>query len=292
MDKLDAVVAHGLLWAKDAREYVNNFEVIMGTTLGMRLDWMIAAPLGYLATLFGLTLWMRNRKGFALKGFSVVHNLLLTLTSCIMAMGVAYGAYQMAQEHGAKALVCLPRSAVAGKNFMRGPIMFWAYVWWATKIPEWIDSIILVLKKSKGLSFLHVFHHAVMPLFSMVWFYSEWPQMYQCVFMNSCVHTAMYLYYMLASLGHRSPLKRYLTRMQIIQFVLGLALTHVWLWMRRAEGCVGEFKYLVVPYFSTWIFLVLFVQFYIQEYRSDKRAAKAAAVAKAAGVDLTDKKDE
>jgi hypothetical protein len=41
------------------------------------------------------------------------------------------------------------------------------------------------------------------------------------VLLNSFIHTIMYLYYTLTCLGYRPTWKKYLTRMQIIQFLVG-----------------------------------------------------------------------
>jgi hypothetical protein len=42
---------------------------------------------------------------------------------------------------------------------------------------------------------------------------------------NSFIHTIMYSYYVYAALGFSSPLKHYLTTAQLLQFIIGIAVT-------------------------------------------------------------------
>lgn len=92
------------------------------------------------------------------------------------------------------------------------------YVFYASKFLDMFDSIFFVLKKKFGhLSFLHVFHHGIMPL--MTWIgprYEKskvttdklpYPRFVGgghggfAAFFNGGVHTVMYLYYFLSAFG-------------------------------------------------------------------------------------------
>ena len=78
-----------------------------------------------------------------------------------------------------------------------------AWIFYFSKIIDMIDSVIFLLKKkSSHLSFLHIFHHGIMP------FYCWWGPRFVGggqsgfgAFLNAGVHTVMYLYYFLASFG-------------------------------------------------------------------------------------------
>ncbi|KAG5318223.1 ELVL1 protein, partial [Pseudoatta argentina] len=100
--------------------------------------------------------------------------------------------------------------------------------WWyyISKFIEFTDTIFFVLrKKNDHISTLHVIHHGCMPI--SVWFGVKFtPGGHSTFFgfLNTFVHIIMYSYYLLAALGpHIQPYlwwKKYLTTLQMIQFVL------------------------------------------------------------------------
>ncbi|XP_049628049.1 elongation of very long chain fatty acids protein 4-like isoform X3 [Suncus etruscus] len=101
--------------------------------------------------------------------------------------------------------------------------------WWCffSKAIELLDTVFLVLrKKQKQLTFLHVYHHGTMLL---NWWagvkYVPGGQAFFVGMLNSLVHIFMYLYYGLASLGPQvRPYlwwKRYLTVLQLVRIPLG-----------------------------------------------------------------------
>ena len=74
------------------------------------------------------------------------------------------------------------------------------------------------------MTFLHVYHHAVMPLYS--WMMVRWlPGGHEILagYINFAVHVVMYAYYFLSALGPKvQPYlwwKKYLTALQLVQFV-------------------------------------------------------------------------
>ncbi|PRD28742.1 UNVERIFIED_CONTAM: Elongation of very long chain fatty acids protein 4 [Trichonephila clavipes] len=90
-----------------------------------------------------------------------------------------------------------------------------------------LDTIFFVLrKKYSHISFLHVFHHVCMCLLSAWIINAASPGIFVYVSMtiNCFVHVIMYFYYGLAAFGKRMKKylwwKRYLTVMQILQFVI------------------------------------------------------------------------
>nr|WPT09942.1 elongation of very long chain fatty acids 4 protein [Namalycastis rhodochorde] len=103
-------------------------------------------------------------------------------------------------------------------------------LWWFyfSKCLEFMDTFFFILrKKNSQISFLHVYHHATM--FPIWWVGVKWVPGGQAFFgamMNSFIHVIMYTYYGLAALGPQFQKylwwKRYLTRIQLVQFVLGM----------------------------------------------------------------------
>jgi len=91
--------------------------------------------------------------------------------------------------------------------------------------------------------------------------------------LNLLVHMFMYFYYFAAALGPNSPLqrfmwmKRYITRVQIIQFIMIV--------IQSVGLVVGKCDY---PLFTAYlsgvsaaVFLMLFANFYIHTYLKEKR---------------------
>jgi len=96
----------------------------------------------------------------------------------------------------------------------------WTWLFYVSKYYELIDTFILLLK-GKPSSFLQTFHHtgAIIGMWTLS--SSRTPISWIFVGFNSFIHTWMYLYYMLTGFGYYSPLKKYLTNLQITQFVVG-----------------------------------------------------------------------
>lgn len=155
-----------------------------------------------------------------------------------------------------------------------------AHLWYfASKVIEFLDTFFFVLrKKNNQISFLHVYHHWSMLLlqWSMVK-YIPGSASYFGPLCNCFIHAVMYTYYMLAAIGpHMQKYlwwKRYLTRMQITQFVL------IWAYctsliLLDLKGIFYFFSWLKWAYMIT--LLALFLNFYFKAYNSKPKATVAA----------------
>jgi hypothetical protein len=93
------------------------------------------------------------------------------------------------------------------------------------KVLDWWDTFLILqspnpMARKRRLSFLHVFHHATIPLVWLV--VLAWGQSHVGVLgvtLNSIVHAAMYLHYAAAAMGVKNPFKYWLTTIQRLQFV-------------------------------------------------------------------------
>lgn len=147
--------------------------------------------------------------------------------------------------------------------------------WWyfASKIVEFADTFFFILrKKNNQISFLHVYHHASMAL--ITWGMVKWVPG-ACTYMgplcNCFIHAVMYLYYMLSAFGpHMQKYlwwKRYLTRMQLTQFlIVFLYCVHL---IRFVQDAALFFSWLKLTYMIT--LMILFGNFYVQAYRKSKK---------------------
>ncbi|PBP22750.1 putative GNS1/SUR4 family protein [Diplocarpon rosae] len=103
-------------------------------------------------------------------------------------------------------------------------LAFYGWLFYLSKFYEVLDTAI-ILAKGKRSSTLQKYHHAgaMMCMWSGIRFMS--PPIWMFVFINSAIHALMYTYYTLAAFSVPVPqsLKRSLTTMQIIQFLVGSA---------------------------------------------------------------------
>ncbi|XP_041976168.1 elongation of very long chain fatty acids protein 7-like isoform X2 [Aricia agestis] len=147
--------------------------------------------------------------------------------------------------------------------------------WWYffAKFTELLDTVFFVLrKKNKQITFLHVYHHVIMALYS--WSYLKFAAGGEgtiLALLNSLVHVVMYSYYLLSGLGPKYQKylwwKKYVTKMQLLQFLLMLAYC-AWTYNSpRCQFAVG-FTYFISA--NVTIFLILFLNFYSKSYKKSK----------------------
>ncbi|XP_028162550.1 elongation of very long chain fatty acids protein 7-like [Ostrinia furnacalis] len=151
--------------------------------------------------------------------------------------------------------------------------------WWYffAKFTELLDTVFFVLrKKNSQVTFLHVYHHVIMAVYS--WSYLKFAAGGQgaiLALLNSIVHVVMYTYYLLSGLGPRFQKylwwKRYVTRMQLIQFALMLVYCA---WTHFSPRCqyASGFTYFICA--NVTIFLLLFLNFYSKSYKAKKNVEK------------------
>lgn len=143
-------------------------------------------------------------------------------------------------------------------------------LWWYyfSKLLEFMDTVFFILrKKNNQVSFLHVYHHASM--FPIWWMGVKWVAGGQSFFgamINSFIHVLMYSYYGISALGPEFQKylwwKRYLTRLQLVQFVAGM--------VHAAQSLILDcafpkwMQWSLIFYGST--ILSLFLNFYFHAY--------------------------
>lgn len=160
-----------------------------------------------------------------------------------------------------------------GKTHEDNELVPIAYLYFATKIVELLDTVFFILrKKYSQASNLHVFHHGFIAI--CVWVYLKTAPGGSSVmfpFLNSGVHAIMYGYYFLAtykSLGKHLWWKKYLTLAQIVQFVMSM----VHFSFKGLSSCEYPATLAIIGFIGNFVFLCLFVDFYRHAYM--KRAPK------------------
>jgi len=142
------------------------------------------------------------------------------------------------------------------------------------KYLELLDTVWMILrKKEKQVSFLHVYHHVLLvwAWWMVCWTINQAPcvDMYFGALCNSFIHVVMYSYYAMALMGVPVPWKRYITQLQLLQFVV--VFCHA-VYVLLYTQCLK-----ILPYSQMFVManmLVLFGNFYMKSYKSKSSKSK------------------
>lgn len=147
---------------------------------------------------------------------------------------------------------------------------FWHY--YVNKLMDLLDTIFFVLRKKQShITFLHIYHHISMVILVYgIGKYFAGSEGQLTGFINIIVHIFMYFYYTVSSFGttftFHLKYKKYLTRMQIAQFVI--VLIH----SVAAHYVSCGFNLIVIKIFMIEAIanLLLFLNFYRKTYGKGK----------------------
>ncbi|KAJ1935783.1 Fatty acyl-CoA elongase/Polyunsaturated fatty acid specific elongation enzyme, partial [Linderina pennispora] len=172
----------------------------------------------YLATIFGIQFLMRSRKAFKLQRAAQIHNLFLTTASFVLLVLFVEELGPMLASHGLFFSVCDEQAWTQKLEVL----YFLNYL---TKWLEFTDTVFLALKK-KPLQFLHVYHHTLTMVLCFTQLNGQTSVSWVVITLNLAVHVVMYFYYFLASCGIHPWWKKYVTTMQIVQFIIDLGFVY------------------------------------------------------------------
>ncbi|XP_045141318.1 elongation of very long chain fatty acids protein 7 isoform X2 [Echinops telfairi] len=139
------------------------------------------------------------------------------------------------------------------------------------------EIFFVLRKKNSQVTFLHVFHHTIMPW--TWWFGVKFAAGGLGTFhglLNSAVHVIMYSYYGLCAMGpaYQKYLwwKKYLTSLQLVQFIIVTIHIGQYFFMEDCKYQFPVFVYIIMSYGC--IFLVLFLHFWYRAYTKGQRLPK------------------
>ena len=119
------------------------------------------------------------------------------------------------------------------------------------------------------MSFLHLYHHSSITFVTAAFItFDINGDCYLAALCNSFIHVCMYGHYFLASFGVKTWWKRYLTMMQLVQFIICWFQSVYALFLGSTCGYGTWLKILMITY-QTSMF-VLFMQFYFKSYSKKK----------------------
>lgn len=229
----------------------------------------VAGTLLYLGLLAAVPRLMKDRapmKGGAFSHALAMHNMALSGFS-LVALGkiveqlVAVAA--MPDGSWLENLTC----DESCRHPRTGTLYFWYHVFYLSKYYEYMDTVFLMLRKHEVI-FLHSYHHVI--TLWLTWFMMDLsaPPQWGCIAMNLLVHTVMYYYYAMQALGYSVWWKKLLTSLQILQFVVDMAVNFTWPYYKlvRHKDCCSHWPVFFGGMFVISSFLVLFIHFYAKTY--------------------------
>lgn len=165
-----------------------------------------------------------------------------------------------------------------GYNKENPPLANLLYMFYLSKTLDFFDTIFIVLgKKWRQLSFLHVYHHITIFLFYWLNSHVNYDgDIYLTILLNGFIHTVMYTYYFICmhtkvpETGKSLPIwwKSSLTMMQMIQFITMMS-QGTYLVMTECKSTSLKVVVVYIVYILSLFFL--FAQFFVSSYVKPKQ---------------------
>ncbi|KAH6927297.1 hypothetical protein HPB50_001562 [Hyalomma asiaticum] len=207
--------------------------------------------------------WMKDRKPFRILNVVRLYNVLM------VSMGIPFLYLVLKYTYlpgGHYNLWCQGITGYMTDEMREYYRTGWIFI--AIRYCDLLDTVFFVLrKKFTHVSLLHVLHHTIVA--ANTWFFALFapegqPTLGVCL--NVFVHMIMYSYYFLATFGPsvRKYLwwKKYLTTLQIVQFVLIMIHLSIPLFV----DCGFPRHLIMMGNVQTFLILCLFVNFYFKTY--------------------------
>lgn len=218
--------------------------------------------IGYFALIVILRWIMKNKQPLECNKLIAIHNLILCAFSLVCFLGQFYEAFLIYTNFGAFEVYCGTFIDAWDLRMAQYGIAFY----WS-KYYELIDTIFLVVRK-KPMTVLHLFHHAIVIPISWMAVYSRIYMGWFTSFNNTGVHVIMYFYFAIYALGYRPWWKKYLTSLQILQFVADMSTSFPFIiFYFMGIPCRGELYAWLIANATGVALLLLFMNFYRQTYR-------------------------
>lgn len=230
--------------------------------------YVFVAGIAYLVMVIVGPRLMKNREAFQLRGVLIGYNFL----SVALSIYMMWEFFRCSFLNPDFNLFCQSLDENDRAPMTMGLVhAHWLY--FLSKFIEFFDTLFFVLrKKNNQISFLHVYHHCSMLYLQwMLIKYVPGGASYFGPLCNCFIHTLMYTYYMLSAFGpHMQKYlwwKKYLTRMQMYQFVLIFLYCSNALTYKETEGNTPTALFF---YRVHWLYMIslfwLFNHFYQNAY--------------------------
>ena len=257
---------------------MSEFNFVPGVTFLSSPYTVFPAVIVYYTVIFGGNALMKkfNVKPFVLNGLFQLHNLFLTTLSLILFLSLVEQLISQIYYNGLFYAIC-------NENAWTQKMVVLYYLNYLTKYVEFIDTVFLVLKQKK-LTFLHTYHHGATAMLCYTQLMGTTPISWVPISLNLFVHVVMYWYYFLAARGIRVWWKEWVTRFQIIQFLIDLSFIYFAVYIKVMSNinpkftnnltCSGTPLATISGCAIISSYLVLFIAFYIEVYRKKSKKSK------------------
>ncbi|KAM6498113.1 ELO family [Amanita muscaria] len=237
----------------------------------------------YLIVVFGIQAYMKDKQPQKLTSIFQAHNVILSSGSLLLLLLILEEIVPISWNHG-------PFHALCSKDAWTPRLEFYYMINYYFKYLELIDTVFLALKK-KPLQFLHVFHHSATALLCYAQLNGKTSISWLVISLNLAVHVVMYYYYYATAGGARFWWKKYLTTMQIVQFVIDLFAVYLGTYTHYAYiynlpsygDCAGTNTAALFGCGLLTTYLGLFINFYAQTYKAHGQKRDNATNGKANG---------
>ncbi|XP_051161072.1 elongation of very long chain fatty acids protein 4-like [Leptopilina boulardi] len=230
----------------------------------------ILIVLFYIIVIFKLAPeYMKNRPAYKFNTFIKCYNIFQVIANAILVKEFA-SCYQF---H--RAFEC--REVIYTMDPCATKIMYGSYVTMLLKIIDLIETVLFILRKKKSqVTILHVYHHISTVLIGMI--FSRYFSVNMALLfpiLNCSVHVIMYTYYFFSNFEGSIkqkilPFKRYLTIIQMVQFVILL----FQLFFAFPKSCPLPKIPFGIMFLNMALNLGLFYNFYRKTYFNQKEKKK------------------
>eukprot|EP01118_Nematostelium_gracile_P010034 TRINITY_DN3417_c0_g1_i1.p1 TRINITY_DN3417_c0_g1~~TRINITY_DN3417_c0_g1_i1.p1 ORF type:complete len:286 (+),score=52.24 TRINITY_DN3417_c0_g1_i1:82-939(+) len=240
---------------------------------------VVIATLVYFLTIFSIRSFMKERKPIQLKKLFAIHNVILSASSLILFVLIMETILPIIVNNGFYYSICSEEmfDGIRGRR-----LEFFYYINYLFKFYELVDTVFMALAK-KNLEFLHVYHHSATFWLCFSQLIGQTSVQWFVISFNLFVHIIMYYYYARSALGARIWWKKYLTTLQIIQFVFDLGVVYysygVWLGHTHfgwdvSYKCHGTSVAAWAGCGLLSSYLLLFIKFYFDTYKETSSRVK------------------
>jgi hypothetical protein len=246
-------------WEEYGDDYAQGYYVVDGGP--WRIVAIVAAYLLFVKVIGPR--FMKNRPPYDLKNVLYYYNLIHVVGNGLCSI-VALYITRMTFD-------CWKSTRTGDPNNVHHTILLYlSLTYFCAKFLDLFDTVFFVLrKKDKQVSFLHVVHHSVMPLCTYVALrFAPIGRTSIIGIINSVVHTVMYTYYFMSAIPSMQQhlwWKKYITQMQIVQFIIFLthSLQGIFL-INHNDFPLGVS---ILELLNAMFFLKSFIDFFITTYK-------------------------
>lgn len=228
----------------------------------------------YVVVIFGLKYLMTNSKPFTLKSLLLAWNISLAVISILIFCRTLPEFMHTLNNYGIYNSVCVSDYLTHDKVSS-----FWTFLFVLTKLPEFGDTVFIVLRK-QPLIFLHWYHHIMTLIYAWYGFKEFTPSARWFTVMNSGIHSLMYSYYALKAMKVRIPrsISAVITFSQLTQMAVGCYVNYkAAQFLLSGTPCYITTTNIVFSALMYLSYFILFGNFFYQSYLNKARKAKAKA---------------